>query len=91
MINDTLHNRFRFHRLMLHTKVLTITLSLLVAGTLVVLALEWDNPATLGNPDLNFGEKLLNAFSCPQRCAPRDLRRWIRPGLRTASKLVKGC
>lgn len=63
VINDTLHNRFRFHRLMLHTKlVLTITLALLAAGTLLILALEWDNPATLGNPDLNFGEKLLNAF-----------------------------
>ena len=63
VINDALHNRFRFSKLMLHTKlVLTITAFLLVLGTVLILALEWDNPATLGDPSLSPVEKVLNAF-----------------------------
>ena len=63
VINELLHNRFKFRRLMLHTKlVLTITLSLLVLGMLMILALEWYNPATLGAQHLTVGDKLVNAF-----------------------------
>ena len=44
-----------------HTKlVLTVTACLLAGGTLVILALEWANPNTLG--PLGFGEKLLAAY-----------------------------
>lgn len=39
-----------------------ITASLLIGGTGLILALEWDNPATLGDPSLNVGEKIMNAF-----------------------------
>jgi trk system potassium uptake protein TrkH len=35
---------------------------LLVTGTLLVLALEWDNPATLGDASLSVGERLMNAL-----------------------------
>ncbi len=48
-------------RLRLHSKIVLITTGLLLAvGMLTVLALEWNNPETLG--EMNFGEKLLAAF-----------------------------
>lgn len=63
VLNEFLHYRFHFRKFSLHTKlVLTISGILLIVGTLLVLVLEWDNPATLGNRSLNFGEKLMNAF-----------------------------
>lgn len=63
VLTELMHNRFHFHKLSLHTKlVVCITAALLVGGTLLILALEWANPATLGDPSLNFGDKLLNAF-----------------------------
>ena len=63
VLNEFLHDRFHIRKYSLHSKlVLAITASLLVAGTLLVLALEWDNPATLGNPSFNVSDKVLNAF-----------------------------
>jgi trk system potassium uptake protein TrkH len=63
VLNEFLHYRFRFRKFSLHTKlVLAISGVLLALGMVLVLALEWDNPATLGNPSLTFGDKLLNAF-----------------------------
>lgn len=60
VINDVVTVR-RFSRFRLHTKlVLTITAGLLIAGTAGILALEWDNPATLGA--MNVPQKLLAAF-----------------------------
>lgn len=48
-------------RLSLHTRlVLRVTGALILAGTLLILALEWSNPATLG--PLSVGEKLLAAL-----------------------------
>lgn len=48
-------------RLNEHTKlVLALTLALILIGAAAVLALEWDNPDTLGR--LPFGEKLLNSL-----------------------------
>lgn len=56
-----LFTRGRFHRLLLETKmVLTATAGLLIAGTLLFLVFEWDNPDTLGPMSLPF--KVLNAF-----------------------------
>ena len=63
VITELMHNRFRFQKLTLHTKlVVVITASLLVGGTLLILALEWGNPATIGDPSLRVGDKLANAF-----------------------------
>ena len=46
-----------FRRLSLHTKlVITMTLSLIVTGTLLVFVFEYNNPATLA--ELSFGEKV---------------------------------
>ena len=53
--------RRKNHRLSVHTRlVLWTTGILLVGGTLAILALEWNNPATLGG--LPVGKKILAAF-----------------------------
>lgn len=60
VINDVITTK-RFSRFKLHTKiVLSMTATLLMAGTAAVLVLEWDNPATLGV--MSFPGKLLAAF-----------------------------
>ena len=59
-INDIITTR-RFSRFRLHTKlVIVLTVILTVSGTAAVLALEWNNPATLEG--MTFPEKLLAAF-----------------------------
>ena len=59
--NDLLMLRQKNHRLSVHTRlVLWTTGILLVGGTLAILALEWNNPATLGG--LTVGKKILAAF-----------------------------
>lgn len=56
-----IHQRRRFSRLTLHAKmVLGITLLLLVVGTVVIFALEYNNTATLGQYSLP--GKIMNAF-----------------------------
>lgn len=60
VIDDVRHTR-GIKRYKLHAKlVLAGTVGLLVLGTVAVLALEYDNGATLGN--MPFFEKVLNAF-----------------------------
>ena len=50
-----------FKRFRLHTKLVLVSYTaLMVLSFLMVLALEWNNPATLG--PMPVGEKLLNAF-----------------------------
>ncbi len=50
-------------KLSLHTMtVLIMTGILILGGTLFFLIAEWRNPDTMG--DMNFGEKLVNAFFC---------------------------
>ncbi|MGE5618300.1 MAG: TrkH family potassium uptake protein [Sphingomonadaceae bacterium] len=60
VILDTTRQR-SFRNLLLDTKmVLVTTAALLLVGTLTILVMEYDNPATLGPMDLP--TKLLNAF-----------------------------
>lgn len=50
-----------FKRFSLHTKLVLVTnFWLVVSGFLILGALEWSNPATLGN--MNVGEKILNSL-----------------------------
>lgn len=50
-----------FRKFSVYTKlVLVMTAALLLGGTAAILALEWNNPQTLGNLDL--GDKLLGGF-----------------------------
>ncbi len=59
--NDLLMLRQKNHRLSVHTRlVLWTTAILLMGGTLAILALEWNNPATLGG--MTVGKKILAAF-----------------------------
>ena len=61
VIFDLLQNRCRFSRVTLHTRlVVIITAVLLLSGTLAILALEYNNPETMG--DLPSGGKLFTAF-----------------------------
>jgi trk system potassium uptake protein len=60
VVNNLFHAR-SLHRITLDTKVvLLITVILLTAGTLLVLATEYHNPETLGNMPLPL--KILNSF-----------------------------
>ena len=60
VLQDIKHNR-SFRKLRLHSKlVITFTAILLFGGTLIVLLVEWSNPATLG--PMNFFQKLQAAF-----------------------------
>ena len=57
---DFYHLRKR-HKLLLHTRIVLIaTAVLLVSGTVLIAALEWNNPATIGG--MHAGEKILNSF-----------------------------
>ena len=59
--NDLLMLRQKNHRLSVHTRLVLWTTGILLAGgTLAILALEWNNPATLGG--LTVGKKILAAF-----------------------------
>jgi len=50
-----------FKKFSVYTKlVLLMTVSILTVGTLVILCLEWDNPATIGN--MPVWQKIMNAF-----------------------------
>ena len=59
-LNDIVTKR-RFRRLRLHTKLVVVSyFSLMLVSFVLVLALEWSNPATLG--PMPVGQKLLNAL-----------------------------
>jgi len=61
VIFDLYQNRRRLSRVTLHTRmVVIITAVLLLSGTLAILALEYNNPETMG--DLPSGGKLFTAF-----------------------------
>ena len=51
----------RFRKFTVYTKLVLLTTgALLLAGAAITLALEWNNPATLGN--MPWGQKILNSF-----------------------------
>lgn len=59
--NDLVIHKFRWKRLAVHTKlVAVITTILIFGGAAAILALEWNNPATMGN--MTPGEKILAAL-----------------------------
>ncbi len=60
VLSDLLKRRER-RRLRLHTRLVLVSyFSLMAVSFVLVLALEWNNPATLG--PMSVGEKILNAF-----------------------------
>ena len=85
---DILKNRC-WKKLTIYSKlVLSITLFLLVGGTLFFLGAEWSNPATLG--PMTVGEKCLNAFfqSMTLRTAGFNV---IDQGAMTDNSIVMSC
>ncbi len=62
VISEVLEGRFRWRRFSLHAKlVLLMTAALLLAGTVLIAALEWHNLRTVGAAE-GVGGRLLNAF-----------------------------
>ncbi|KWV94604.1 TrkH family potassium uptake protein [Erythrobacter sp. AP23] len=60
VMQDLRHHGFSWKRWTLHTKItVTGTIILLAGGFLAILAMEWDNPDTLG--PMGIGGKVLNA------------------------------
>ncbi|MEA4998313.1 MAG: TrkH family potassium uptake protein [Candidatus Limiplasma sp.] len=89
VISELLVNRFHFKRLTLHTKmVVTITSLLLVFGTLTILALEWGNPLTMGAPELNVGERLVNSFFQSTTLRTAGYASFDQANLTDSSKLI---
>ena len=87
-LRDVLDKR-RFRRLRLHTKLVLVTYgSLLLAGFLIVLALEWSNPLTLG--PLPFGQKLLAALFQSVTLRTAGFNTIDQAALRDCTKLIGG-
>lgn len=61
VILDIVKNR-RFRRFMLHTRIVLVMSGILfLSGFLLTLLVEWNNPATLGQPGLNPAERIMAA------------------------------
>jgi len=58
---STLSKKKKLKNISLHAKVVvTISLIMVIGGTLAFLVLEWNNPATM--KDMTFGNKLVNSY-----------------------------
>ena len=87
-LNDILRNR-RFSRFRLHTKLVLVSyFALLVGGMLIVLALEWNNPMTLG--PLSFKDKLLAALFQSVTLRTAGFNTIDQAALRDSTKLIGG-
>ena len=87
-LGDMLKKR-RFRRFRLHTKLVVVTYgALLLGGMLMVLALEWSNPQTLGQ--LTFGEKLLAALFQSVTLRTAGFNTISQAELRDSTKLIGG-
>ena len=87
-LHDILHRR-SFRRLRLHTKLVLVSyFALLFGGMLIVLALEWNNPATLG--PLSLKDKLLAALFQSVTLRTAGFNTIDQAALRDATKLIGG-
>lgn len=87
-MGDVLKRR-SFRRFRLHTKLVLVTYgALLLIGMLVVLAVEWSNPRTLG--PLSFGEKLLAALFQSVTLRTAGFNTIDQASLHDATKLIGG-
>lgn len=90
VIAELIHKQ-KNRRFTLHFKMaLSMTAILLIVGTVVVFALEYSNPATLGNSDMSFGTKIMSAFFQSVTLRTAGFNSIDQGGLRTATKLI-GC
>lgn len=87
-MNDILKKRC-FRRLRLHTKLVLVSyFSLLFGGMLIVLALEWNNPGTLG--PLSIKDKLLAALFQSMTLRTAGFNTIEQAPLRDCTKLIGG-
>ncbi len=87
-LGDMLKKR-RFRRFRLHTKLVLVTYgALLLGGMLMVLALEWTNPQTLG--PLRPGEKLLASLFQSVTLRTAGFNTINQAALRDTTKLIGG-
>ncbi len=87
-LHDLLSQR-GFRRFRLHTKLVLVSYgALLASGFLVVLALEWSNPDTLG--PLGFGQKLLAALFQSVTLRTAGFNTINQAALRDTTKLISG-
>ncbi len=87
-LHDMLDKR-RFRRFRLHTKLVLVTYgALLLGGFLIVLALEWSNPETLG--PLGIGDKLMAALFQSVTLRTAGFNTIDQAALRDATKLIGG-
>ena len=87
-LGDMLKKR-RFHRFRLHTKLVLVSyFSLLFGGMLIVLALEWNNPGTLG--PLSVKDKLLAALFQSMTLRTAGFNTVDQAALRDCTKLIGG-
>lgn len=77
----------KFKKFSVYTKLVLITTAvLLVGGALLILALEWSNPATLG--EMPVGQKILNSFFQSVTLRTAGFASFDQGGLRDSSKVV---
>ena len=86
MLNDIRKKR-RFSRFRLHTKLVLFSYgALMLASFVLVLALEWNNPATLG--PMSVGQKLLNALFQAVTLRTAGFNTFDQQALRDCTKLI---
>ena len=87
-LNDMLKKR-SFRRFRLHTKLVLVSyFTLLLGGMLIVLALEWNNPGTLG--PLSVKDKLLAALFQSVTLRTAGFNTVDQASLRDCTKLIGG-
>ena len=87
-LHDMLHKR-SFRRFRLHTKLVLVTYgALFFGGFLMVLLIEWNNPATLGS--MRFGEKVLAALFQSMTLRTAGFNTIDQQALRDSTKLIGG-
>ena len=86
VLNDIRKKR-RFSRFRLHTKLVLASYSaLMLTSFVLVLALEWNNPATLG--PMSVGQKLLNALFQAVTLRTAGFNTFDQQAMRDCTKLI---
>ncbi|MGB4588604.1 MAG: potassium transporter TrkG [Clostridiaceae bacterium] len=83
----TLSKKRKLRNISLHAKVVvTISLIMVIGGTLAFLILEWNNPLTM--KDMTFGNKLVNSYFSTTTPRTAGFNSISNSGMSPASKLI---
>jgi len=84
---STLNKKKKLKNISLHAKVVvTISLIMVIGGTLAFLILEWNNPLTM--KDMTFGNKLVNSYFSTTTPRTAGFNSISNSGMSPASKLI---